>query len=194
MNLTTKRTVAVGALVTGLALGGAGIAMAANEPAPGLIPGASTAADPAAGADAEANEAPGTEQDDATENEAPGTEQDEGTENEDGAQDPSFTGTVPAPPDGENGTETDDGEAGEAQEAKALEPLATTTAQEAAAAAIAAVPGTAGAVELEDENGYVVYNVEVTGTDGTIVEVMVDAGNGSVLGQEADDDTETNDD
>lgn len=181
MNLTTKRTVAVGALVTGLALGGAGIAMAANEPAVGVIPGASTAADPAAGSDAEKNEAPGTEQDDAT-------------ENEDGAQDPSFTGSIQAPEDGENGTETDDGEAGEAQEAKALESLATSTAQEASAAATAAVPGTAGAVELENENGYVVYNVEVTSPDGTIVEVKVDAGNGSVLAQEADDDTETNDD
>ncbi|NMR21223.1 PepSY domain-containing protein [Cellulomonas fimi] len=180
MNSTTKRTVAVGALVTGLAMGGAGIAMAASDPAPARAPGASTAANPNAGSGTEENEAPGTEQDDAT-------------EDEDGAQDPSFTGTVPAPPDGEDGTETDDDAAGEAQEARVLEPLATTTAQEAAAAATAAVPGTAGAVELENENGYVVYNVEVSSPDGTTVQVKVDAGNGSVLAQEADNDTETND-
>jgi len=178
MNLPTKRTIAVGALVTGLALGGAGIAMAADESAPG---GTSTAVDPTAESDAE-------------ENEAPGTEQDEAGETANGDQYPSYTGSVPAPEDAEDEAETNDGDAGEAEETKALESLATTTPQEATAAATAAVPGTAGAVELENENGYVVYSVEVTTADGTTVEVKIDAGNAAVLAQETDDDTETNDD
>ena len=53
--------------------------------------------------------------------------------------------------------------------------------------ATAAVPGTAGTPELSDENGNVVYDVEVTAADGSKVGVKVDAGNGSVLAQETDD-------
>ncbi|RPF28027.1 PepSY domain-containing protein [Georgenia muralis] len=154
MNVTTKRTVAVGALVTGLALGGTGIAMAANGTAP-------------SGSEA--------------------------TTTEDQQQEPSYTGSVTAPQDTESadGTETKDDEAAEA---KALESLATVSPQDATSAALAAVPGTAGAVELDNENGYVVYSVEVTGDDGTTIEVKVDAGNATVLAQEADNDQETNDD
>ena len=49
-----------------------------------------------------------------------------------------------------------------------------------------AVPGTAAQPELENENGSVVYGVEVTKADGTVVDVKVDAGNGEVLAREAD--------
>lgn len=175
MNVTTKRTVAVGALVTGLALGGTGIAMAANDTAPSGSD-ASTATAPAADA------APGTEQDEAT-----------GTADGNDEQEPSYSGSVSAPQDTESadGTETKDDEAAES---KALESLATITPEQATSAALAAVPGTAGAVELDNENGYVVYSVEVTADDGSDVEVKVDAGNASVLAQEVDNDQETNDD
>ncbi|MDH6238534.1 PepSY domain-containing protein [Cryobacterium sp. CG_9.6] len=114
-------------------------------------------------------------------------------------QDPTFTGSVTAPKDAAEGTDAEgteqegaDSTTGEADESKALQPLATTTADEAIAAALAAVPGKAGAAQLESENGYVVYDVEVTVADGTTVDVQVDAGNGTVLAQEAGD-TETND-
>lgn len=46
-----------------------------------------------------------------------------------------------------------------------------------------AVPGTAGEVELENENGSVVYSVEIT-ANGITADVMVDAGNGKVLAQD----------
>ncbi|WP_308195101.1 PepSY domain-containing protein [Microbacterium profundi] len=67
-----------------------------------------------------------------------------------------------------------------------LQSLATVTPEEATAAALAAVPGTAGDATLEDENGYVVYEVQVTAADGSVIEVKVDAGDASVLAQEAD--------
>lgn len=101
----------------------------------------------------------------------------------DNTQDPSYTGSVPAPED--NGTNTS-----EADEAASLQALATITPDDAAAAALAAVPGTAGAVELDNENGFVVYSVEVIGADGTVIDVKVDAGNGQVLAQDSESGTE----
>ncbi|MGI8694906.1 MAG: PepSY domain-containing protein [Geodermatophilaceae bacterium] len=108
-------------------------------------------------------------------------------------QEQSYTGSVPAPQEGvetEDGPETVDGGAAEADESAALESLATITPEEATTAALAAVPGTAGAAELDSENGYVVYSVPITGADGTTVEVKIDAGNASVLAQETDEGTE----
>ncbi len=72
--------------------------------------------------------------------------------------------------------------------------MATITPEEATTAALAAVPGTAGAAELDSENGYVVYSVPITGAGGTTVDVKVDAGSGAVLAQETDDGTEAADD
>lgn len=69
-----------------------------------------------------------------------------------------------------------------------LDGLATITADEASAAATSATGGTAGEVELENENGNVVYGVEITQPDGTKLDVKIDAGNASVLAKEADDD------
>jgi hypothetical protein len=93
---------------------------------------------------------------------------------------PDYTSsvTVPQSPD----SETDD----EATDAAKLAAVATVTPEQAIAAATAAVPGTAGTPELSDENGNVVYDVEVTAADGSKVGVKVDAGNGSVLAQETD--------
>jgi hypothetical protein len=70
-------------------------------------------------------------------------------------------------------------------EAAALQAAATISPDQAKQAALAAVPGTAGKVELESENGNVVYGVEVT-ANGTTTDVKVDAGNGSVLAKDAD--------
>lgn len=105
--------------------------------------------------------------------------------------DPSYTGSVKAPADTESdGAEGEDSEASEAAESEALQSLATITAEQAKAAALAAVDGEAGEVELGNENGYVVYEVEVTTADNQSVEVKVDAGDGAVLAQEAEDENE----
>jgi len=68
--------------------------------------------------------------------------------------------------------------ASEADEATALASLATITPEQAKAAALAANPGaTVVKVELDDENGALVYSVELS--DG--LDVEVDAGSAEVL-------------
>ncbi|MFN8036989.1 MAG: PepSY domain-containing protein [Acidimicrobiia bacterium] len=98
-----------------------------------------------------------------------------------GSQDATYKSSITSP-------ETQDGkEPSEAEEAAKLQSLAKTSATDAQTAATAAVPGTAAAAELENADGNVVYSVKVTGADGKVTEVIVDAGNGKVLHQEADD-------
>lgn len=69
-----------------------------------------------------------------------------------------------------------------------LQALARITAEQARASALARVPGTAGRVELENEDGNLVYSVHVQTVSGDR-DVKVDAGNGSVLHVEQDDDS-----
>lgn len=76
----------------------------------------------------------------------------------------------------------------EAEEATQLEGLAKITAEHASSAASDAVPGDVTKVELDNENGSVVYSVEITDTAGAEVDVKVDAGNGTILDQQADND------
>ena len=108
------------------------------------------------------------------------------------AQDPAFTGTVPAPAETEqpDGQETPDGGG---QEQAALQSLATVSQQQAEQAALVTVPGTVAQTDLDAENGFVVYSVEINGADGTVTEVKVDAGNGTVLDQQVGGDGETAD-
>ena len=96
------------------------------------------------------------------------------------AESPAYKSSVTAP----NGPDT--GKDNEGSESAALQPLAKVTPEQAKAAALAAVPGTANNVELENENGNVVYGVEVTDASGNTTDVKVDAGNGTVLAKEAD--------
>ena len=142
MKNITKRAAVTGILAGTIALGGAGIAMAA---VPSTAGGAATSI---------------------------------------GQQDPSYTGSVAAPADTSTGGKAT--EQSQAGESAALQSLAKISPDQASAAALAAVPGTAGTVQLEDENGFVVYGIEVTRADGTVTDVKVDAGNGTVLAQEAD--------
>ena len=81
-------------------------------------------------------------------------------------------------PDGTEGTEAAEPVVNEADEATALQGQATISSADAESAALAANPGTSVVkTELDDENGTVVYSVELSnGAD-----VKVDAGNGSIL-------------
>ncbi len=77
----------------------------------------------------------------------------------------------------------------DAAERDALAALATV--EEAAAGAAAAESlggGEVLAAELEDEDGFVVWEVEVRAADGTVQEVTVDAGDATILGTEREDD------
>ena len=64
--------------------------------------------------------------------------------------------------------------------------LAKITWEQAVQKALAAVHGRVLKTELEEENGFLVYGVEVVTADKAIVEVKVDAGSGKVLAMERD--------
>lgn len=70
-----------------------------------------------------------------------------------------------------------------------LRSLAEITVPGAAQAAREARPGQVTEVEIEDEEGSVVYEVEVAGDDGAYYEMKVDAGNGDILKSETEDDS-----
>jgi uncharacterized membrane protein YkoI len=122
---------------------------------------------------------------------APQTQQGQSTTQQE-AQDPAIKGTIPAPKD--QGNETAEGQNGqdnsaaEAAETQQLQGLAKIDQAAAEKAALAAVPGQIQKTELGDENGFVVYSVEVKGADGTVTDVKVDAGDGSILAQETGED------
>lgn len=173
----------LGMLTAGVLLVGIlGVAVATHAQGP------SAASAPAALTQA-SGAAQGAEEDKEVAAKAPDTDQVEeqveeqsGTQVEDGSQDvgpdqaqPAYTGSVkvghPEPAD--------------------LSKLATVTVDQAKAVAMAANPGTTAVkVELDNENGYLVYSVELSnGAD-----VKVDAGTGKVLHTEqagADDQRET---
>ena len=52
--------------------------------------------------------------------------------------------------------------------------------------ALKTVPGKAFRAEIGNENGYLVYSVEIAKADSQILDVKVDAGNGKVLRTETD--------
>jgi uncharacterized membrane protein YkoI len=69
---------------------------------------------------------------------------------------------------------------------------AKVTQQEAEAAALAALPGKVIKAKLDDEDGYLVWKIDVKHDKG-VTEVAVDAGNAKVLAAEAEDDDEHED-
>ncbi|MHB9034937.1 MAG: PepSY domain-containing protein, partial [Anaerolineae bacterium] len=86
------------------------------------------------------------------------------------AQEPLYTGSIAVNQAQDNGMK-------ESDEATALQSQATITADQAKEAALAANPGTTVTkVELDNENGVLVYSVELNGLD-----IKVDAGNAKVL-------------
>jgi hypothetical protein len=102
--------------------------------------------------------------------EAPGTP-DSGPDQ----QDPVYAGSLSISPDQNSGMS-------ESDEAAALQGMATLTAAQAESAALAANPGTTVVkTELDNENGALVYSVEL----GNGADVKVDAGNGAILHTDA---------
>jgi uncharacterized membrane protein YkoI len=85
--------------------------------------------------------------------------------------------------DREDGDEAED--KAEGAESERLKSLARITPEQASAAALAQVPGTIKKVELENEDGNVVYGVEIKTANGES-DVKVDAGDGRVLHVEKD--------
>jgi uncharacterized membrane protein YkoI len=85
--------------------------------------------------------------------------------------------------DRKDGEEAED--RAESAESERLKSLARITPEQARDAALAQVPGTVKKVELENEDGNVVYGVEVKTASGER-DVKVDAGDGRVLHVEQD--------
>ena len=83
-------------------------------------------------------------------------------------------------------TGSSEAEAAETEEPGGLAELTRIDQTAAEEAALGAVPGAVREVELENENGFVVYEVELAGQDGALNEVVVDAGNGEILGLEVE--------
>ncbi|SDO33547.1 Peptidase propeptide and YPEB domain-containing protein [Klenkia soli] len=169
----SKGQLAAAGIATALVVGGGASIAAASGPdtasAPITASAAQVGTDQTDSAQSDGETADGADG-------GPGSEQD--------AADPTFTGTVPAPaatevPDGQESAGSD------SAEQAALQALATVTQSQAEQAALAAVPGSVTETDLDAEGGYVVYSVEITGADGTVTEVAVDAGDGSVLAQQA---------
>jgi uncharacterized membrane protein YkoI len=89
--------------------------------------------------------------------------------------------------DHEDGDEAED--RAEGAESERLKSLARITPDQAQAAALAQVPGKVKKIELENEDGNVVYGVEIKTADGES-DVKVDAGDGRVLHVDKDGDGE----
>jgi uncharacterized membrane protein YkoI len=106
--------------------------------------------------------------------------------------------------EGENGQEANDKEVNDDQDQVTLAKQAKITEAESKTIALKQVPGTVTDVELEDEDGTVVYGVEVQAKDGSKQDVKVNAQTGKIVkvdngdengkGQEQNDnDAEVND-
>jgi uncharacterized membrane protein YkoI len=74
---------------------------------------------------------------------------------------------------------------GESGEAAMLASQAKIDATQAASAALGQVPGSVLKIALDNENGNLVYSVEIKTTSNEVKDVKVDAGNGKVLAMDA---------
>lgn len=88
----------------------------------------------------------------------------------------SYTGSIPVNQDQEQAAYT----------------LARTSLADAMKTALAAYPGKAASADINVENGYLVYGVEVVDNAGAVLDVKIDAGNGKILAHDVGKD-ESND-
>lgn len=94
-------------------------------------------------------------------------------------QQPAYTSSITVP--------QDQASTGEQDEAAALASQAKVSSDQARAAALAQFPGaTIQQVELDNEDGSLVYSVQLADSAGKTQEVKVDAGTGQVLQVQAD--------
>lgn len=89
-----------------------------------------------------------------------------------------------APPSSASASRSEGKDANDAAEAVQLQAAAKITPDQATKAALASVPGTVNKVELDSENGKVVFSVEVA-AGGKTIDVKVDAVTGAVVGRDS---------
>lgn len=175
MNLKRMRDPVVAA-VGALLIAGVSVAMANNHAAPASPP-AVNAEGPAGAADTDT-----LQEGDQTTPDGEGTEGSEADESGPDEQDPNYAGTATIPVD-ESAMPED-----EAAEGAALASLATVSQTDAEAAALATVSGEVVKSELDNENGFAVWSVEIRDAAGSVQDVKVDAGNAAVLGTDSGED------
>jgi uncharacterized membrane protein YkoI len=95
--------------------------------------------------------------------------------------------SVEAQAEVDNESATEKPEAQDPNEQANLQQAAKLTKEEATAIALKQVPGTVKSVELEDENGTVVYGIQIIDANGKGFDVKVDAQTGVVA--KADDES-----
>lgn len=72
--------------------------------------------------------------------------------------------------------------------------MAGVTLVDAIGSAVKSTPGKAVSAELEDDDGFLVYAVDIVTADNRLVEVTVDAGNNMILRTEAEDEENNEED
>ncbi len=95
-------------------------------------------------------------------------------------------------PNYEGSIKVGNGNEGESGEAAILSSMAKIDASKATAAALGQVPGTVLKVSLDNENGNVVYSVEIKTADNQVRDVKVDAGTAAILNVDSGDDESEN--
>lgn len=105
-------------------------------------------------------------------------------------QEPAYAASIKvANPQDKSENEAADKHNNETRESAALKAQAEITLEQARAQALKIVNGTVKEVSLDNENGNLVYSVEIK-TTGGVVDVKVDAGNGKVLARDSSQDNE----
>jgi uncharacterized membrane protein YkoI len=87
---------------------------------------------------------------------------------------------------GNNGKEVTNGSIMVQQEESAYPGLAQITLEQAKDVALANIQGEVLKIELEEENGFLVYGVEIVTPEKIITDIKIDAGNGGILLVEKD--------
>ncbi|HHW19042.1 MAG TPA: peptidase [Firmicutes bacterium] len=118
------------------------------------------------------------------------TQEDTSKQDQQEAQNPSYIASIRVPnPQDTHETAEENSQDNEAAESSSLRLLAKISPEQASASALQAVPGKVIKVSLDNENGNLVYSVEIKTLTG-VVDVKVDAGNGKVLSQDSGEDDE----
>lgn len=123
----------------------------------------------------------------AAETEAPVTQTDIQQEKQKDEQNPAYSSSIQT--NNPQDTSELEGKDNEVLESSSLQSLAKINAEEAKATALKAVQGKIMNISLDNENGNVVYSVEVQTAKG-ITDVKVDAGNGQILAQDNEQDND----
>lgn len=183
---TTKRWLATGATVLAVG-GGGGLALAQQGGSASTPPSTQSAPDPPGLGDTSdrAQAADTGEHDNELPAGASGVQAPDTPDRQERSEAAEAPGHEQAGDEQSSAAEREADRAEKAESAK-LASLAKVDRAQAERAALAEVPGTVTDAQLGNENGNVIWEVDVKGSDGAQHEVKIDAGNGTVLAAHVD--------